>query len=249
MGASRPSWWVALVGSGLGAAAILATQYSIGGGVEWGGRYFAVLLPVVVAVVVTACVGSLRRCLPDQPWRNLVAGAAVVATVVLALIALTTLRQGHQWADQLARGVAAAASSAGTTPATDRPIVMTSNRLLPQLLYDDVDRYDWVSADADVLPDYAGQLAAAGVDSAVLVVPTGSELPATLAEAGWTVRANRRARRVRHLRDRTDLAMTSTIDAPGRRRFPPCPQRGGRRPGPVRRLRRGCRSSTTREGR
>ena len=51
----------------VGAVAVIATQYSIGGGVEWGGRYFAVLLPVAVAVVVTGAVGTLRRCLPSGP--------------------------------------------------------------------------------------------------------------------------------------------------------------------------------------
>ena len=50
---------------------------------------------------------------------------------------------------------------------------MTSNRLLPQLLYDEVDRYDWVAADPDDLPGFADQLAAAGADAAVLVVPVG----------------------------------------------------------------------------
>ena len=187
-GATR-EWWVLLAGGGLGAVAILATQYSIGGGVEWGGRYFAVLLPVMVAVVVTGSVGSLRRCLSSEPWRRAAFGAAVVATVAVAVIALGALRQGHQWADQLARGIADAAASAGTTPATDRPIVMTSSRLLPQLLHEDVERYDWVAADTDDLPGFAGQLVAAGADSAVLVVPTGSVLPGTLADAGWTVRA------------------------------------------------------------
>jgi MFS family permease len=182
-------WWIALVTCGVGVIAIIATQYSIGGGVEWGGRYFAVLLPVVVAVVVTGSIGALRRLLPSERGRATVVGAAAVVTLVLAGIALTTLRQGHQWADQLSRGVAGAAASAGPTRVTDHPIVMTSNRLLPQLLYDDVDRYDWVAADAGDLPGFAEQLAAAGADTAVLVVPTGSDLPARLANTGWTVRA------------------------------------------------------------
>ena len=182
-------WWVALAGCGIGGTAILATQYSIGGGVEWGGRYFAVLLPVVVAVVVSGSLGAIRRYLPPGPWRSAVVASATVATVVLAMIALTTLRQGHQWAGQLSRGVAAAAATAGVAPTVERPVVLTSNRLLPQLLYDDVDRYAWVAADATDLPGFADQLARAGVDTAVLVVPTGSDLPVSLSAAGWTVRA------------------------------------------------------------
>ena len=181
--------WIAFVSVVGGAGMILATQYSIGGGVEWGGRYFAVLLPVLVAVVVSGSLGTLRRCLPSGPTRMTVMGAAAVVTVVLAGTALTSTRDAHRLADELSSGVARAAASAGPTRVTDQPIVLTSNRLLPQLLYDDLGRYDWVAADADALPGFADQLAAAGAGSAVLVVPAGSDLPERLSASGWTVRA------------------------------------------------------------
>ena len=185
----------------VGVGALLAFQPLINAraGGAAGHPIYGALFSVLVSTVTLAVVaGLLRLRLPDLRglaaapawnWVGGVIGAGVVATLVLAGIGLTTLRQGHRWADQLSRGVADAAASAGPTRVADHPIVMTSNRLLPQLLYDDVDRYDWVAADADDLPGFAEQLASAGADTAVLVVPTGSDLPARLANAGWTVRA------------------------------------------------------------
>jgi hypothetical protein len=182
-------WDILVVSGVLGVAGILATQYSIGGGVEWGGRYFAVLLPLGVSVVVSGSLTSLRRATPRRPARSVALAASAMVTLLLCAMAFTTLRQGHRWADQLAEGISAGAVLAGPTPVTERPIVMTSNRLLPQLLHEDVDTYDWISADADAIPGFAAQLSDAGADRAVLVVPSGSTLPAELSDSGWTVRA------------------------------------------------------------
>ena len=182
----RPSWPIPAVACVIGTVGILATQYSIGGGVEWGGRYFAVLLPVAVAVIVGGSLGTIRAALPDARARSMVLAVAVAVTLVVAGLALSTLRQGHDGAAQLARGIAAATVP---TAGADRPVVMTSNRLLPQILYADLDRYDWVAADADALPGFARQLAQAGVDRLVLVTPGGDGVPAQLVAAGWAVRA------------------------------------------------------------
>ena len=116
-------------------------------------------------------------------------GAAIAVILLIAVISFATLRHGHVLSDQLARGIAEAAASAGPTTVAERPIVLTSNRLLPQILYDDVGTYAWVSADDHALPGYAAQLAAAGAHSAVLVLPTGSDVPKLLSDAGWTIRA------------------------------------------------------------
>ena len=126
-------------------SAILATQYSIGGGVEWGGRYFAVLVPVAVPVIVAGALPTLRAARPDRRSAVLLGTAAVVVTSTVAMLALGALRESHQRAEQLAEHIAAAAAVVeppGGTPV----VVMTSNRLLPQILYADIDRYLWVAA-------------------------------------------------------------------------------------------------------
>ena len=63
---------------------------------------------------------------------------------------------------------------------------MTSNRLLPQILYADIDRYRWVSASARDLPGFAEQLAAQGIDEVVLVAPDAAAIAADL--PGWGIR-------------------------------------------------------------
>ena len=186
--AGRPRPWTIGAGAAIGGAAvILLTQYSIGGGVEWGGRYFALLLPVAVAVVVAASFPVVGRVLPDPRSRAVAGGAAVAVTVLVAVWGLTALRQGHERAEDLSRQIAVAAADVDAAAGTGRPLLVTSNRLLPQLLHDDVDRYDWIAADEDRLPAFVEQEAAGGAGAAVLVVPTGSGVVDELAGAGWDI--------------------------------------------------------------
>ena len=53
-GRQPPAVVAIAVGAGVIAAAVLATQYEIGGGLEWGGRF---LSPVTVPVAVVAAIG------------------------------------------------------------------------------------------------------------------------------------------------------------------------------------------------
>lgn len=60
-------------------AAILATQYPDGGGLQWGGRYLHVVLPILIPLGVMALVAALDR----QPvmLRRLTVAALVVAVI------------------------------------------------------------------------------------------------------------------------------------------------------------------------
>lgn len=180
------AWVVCVLVSVGGALAILATQYSIGGGVEWGGRYFAVLLPPAVAVIVAGAAGDVGSLLARRPVALAVGASAAAATVAVALLAGVTLSQAHQRAEQLSDRIAVAAASV-PSGADGRAVVLTTNRLLPQLLSADLDRYGWVSADASELPGFAAQLSGSGVGPVVLVAPGAETVVATL--EGWTIRS------------------------------------------------------------
>jgi hypothetical protein len=187
----RPRRWaIAALGCGAGALGILATQYSIGGGVEWGGRYFAVLLPVGTAVVVTGAIPVLRRVLPGGVARRMAVASAVTVTAVVSVLALATLRNAHHRAEVLSDRIASAAEGAAGAGG-EAPIVLTPNRLLPQLLHQDLDHYGWVAASASQLPGFASQLAQAGVERAVLVAPDAGELVDGF--SGWTIRSSVRS--------------------------------------------------------
>lgn len=168
------------------ALAVLATQYSFGGGVEWGGRFFAFLVPLAAPVAVA----SVARVVADLGWRSppvrVGVGALGVVALALAAMAFDAQRAVHTsgW-DVLAR-VRAAAEVAGPTGApTGRPVVVGDNRLLPQLLYPGFDEVDWVVPRASEVGRYLDRLPTVGVDRAVLVA---ADAETTLAQApAWAV--------------------------------------------------------------
>ncbi len=180
-------WVVAALACGGGALAVLLTQYSIGGGVEWGGRYFALLLPVAVPVVVAGALPRLRATLTDRRLRLVVCSSAVVVTALVGTLALSTLRQSHERTADLAAHIAAVATDPRGGEPGSRPVVVTSNRLLPQILHPELDRYRWVAADEADIAGYMAQLADADVPQVVLVAPGAEPMGAAL--DGWTIRS------------------------------------------------------------
>lgn len=88
---------VLLVSVVLFAGAVALTQYSTGGGAEWGGRF---LSPTVVPLAVVAGAGLTRR-LTDHPWtrRGILAVALVVLAVVPAAHGVLDTRgfRGRDW--------------------------------------------------------------------------------------------------------------------------------------------------------
>lgn len=61
---------------------LLLTIYDIGGAVEWGGRFFHVLLPALIPLVVLG-LAHAARCIPERPaWLAKAAATAVMVTTV-----------------------------------------------------------------------------------------------------------------------------------------------------------------------
>lgn len=161
------------------AGAVLATNYPVGGSIQWGGRYFAVILPVVTPVAVDAIARA------GMGWRTEVARKVVVlllATSVLAtLTGLRTVRHRHESAARLEAGLSelsVLAGGVGVGAFPERPAVVTYRRLVPQLLFDDFDDYVWLAPDSR---DESGALAAAGlaaagVDRVVLLGATSDSI-------------------------------------------------------------------------
>lgn len=149
--------------SALCAAAVLATQYPEGGGVEWGGRF---LSPLLVPIAVLAVAGLVRAldAVPDSGRRPatalLVALGLVSATFAVASVG--DLRDGQ---DHL---VAAISRHPATVTVTTRPS-------LPRLSWRSDARMAWMLTDEAGLPALLGDLRRAGVaDVAVL---TATDVP------------------------------------------------------------------------
>ncbi len=155
------------IAAGFTVVVVLLTEYAIGGGVEWGGRYFAIVIPVAVPALLYAAVPVVNR--HGAELCRVVVAALVVLSLAAALTAGQALRHVHLATAAVLDDIADAAHVAGTSGGLTRPVVVTSNRLLPQIDHRDFGRYDWVATDPDHLTRYGDRLAALGVDRVVLV--------------------------------------------------------------------------------
>jgi hypothetical protein len=90
-------------------------------------------------------------------------------SVVMAVLALQSIRYTHVLTARLLDGIQGEAEIAGSSGGLDRPVVISSNRLLPQLASRDFERYEWVVPDPVNLGRYSDRLVEAGVRRAVLV--------------------------------------------------------------------------------
>ncbi len=166
------------IAAGLAVAGIAAAQYREGGGLEWGGRYFLVALPVAAPVVMAGLTAGARR-LPRRR-RGPIAVVMLVVVVALAAAAVTELRLSHRRAEAFAGRLAAATATLPhkSQVGDGRPIVLTTARLLPQIIWPDFDRYQWLVVSAPQLPEYLDRLAASRVQTFVFVpASTSRDLP------------------------------------------------------------------------
>jgi hypothetical protein len=168
------------------AIGVILTQYGIGGGVEWGGRYFAVLLPLWTAVAVGGSVERLRSAGPVP--RRLLGGLLVAMVGLSSLSIVTVQRHVHGSTEELLMAMADAAGSLDSGAAAGTmPVIVSENRLLPQIAYTDFDRYAWMVGRPSALPDGFERLASMGIDEVVVVTPKVPTFEDITAGAGWSV--------------------------------------------------------------
>jgi hypothetical protein len=148
---------------GLGWAGVLATQYAEGGTAEWGGRYFAIGLPLVIPLVVVAARPLLAR-VPARAGR-LVVGAVAISLLSLSIASLREMRAGHHASEEVFTDVAQLAARAGP-----RAVIVTDRPALPRLDWAGFDEHRWLLARPDKVPDLPQRLADLGVSRWVLVV-------------------------------------------------------------------------------
>ena len=157
--APRPAQLVVCTGV-VFAAGVGATIYFQGGGAEWGGRYFALILPVVVPVVL-AGLGLAGDRLDAVAARR---GAAALAacSLLMAAMAVAVLRSSHR-------------DNARLIAAVDRAdpdragVMLTSENFAAQLVWPREDDRRWLYLPPSEMRGLARRLRAAGVERATLL--------------------------------------------------------------------------------
>lgn len=137
------------------AVAVVATQYAPGGSGEWGGRYFALGLPLAVPVLLSGLRTVVARL--DRTTARVAVASACALSLALSALAVITLRQQHIHTDALADLVDATAAS---HPAHDggAPVVLSSDGAAARLSYEVVDRTRWLTVNDDDLATFAERL-------------------------------------------------------------------------------------------
>lgn len=150
---------------GLFTAGVAASQYQRGGSGEWGGRYFAVGLAVVVPVFLLALRDAGRRLEPRS--RRLAAVCLAGCTVALSVMGVGGLRAAHQRNASMNDAVAVAAAA---TPAGDggRAVVVAADGTLARQGWPTFDQARWLLGGA-ALPALTERLQAAGIPQFVVV--------------------------------------------------------------------------------
>jgi hypothetical protein len=145
------------------ALAVLATQYAGGGGGEWGGRYFALLIPGAVPLLLAA-LRLQSRALPLLVGRAL-AGALIVCSLALTTMAIGGLRTSHQVGGRIEARVEAAGRDTGDI----QPVVVTTWIGGPRQLWPTFADHRWLFVPQTDLAAAAGRLRATGVKRFVFV--------------------------------------------------------------------------------
>jgi hypothetical protein len=147
---------------GLFALAVIATQYPTGGGGEWGGRFFALAIPVVVPVLLLALHRHGRAVAPEA--RRGAVAALVVCSLAVTSMALLTLRSTHQYWS----GVIDSLEQAGAVAGPDVPALATWSTA-PRYAWPILDRRPWLVTETAGVDRLRRAFADAGVDRFLFV--------------------------------------------------------------------------------
>lgn len=165
---------LAMATAGLFALAVIATQYATGGTGEWGGRYFALAIPIVVPVLL---LGLYRQGQTLDPLlRKGCATTLIVCSLALFAIAVLGLRANHQQKLRLVDSIEAGEAVAGA----GAPVVTTWSAA-PRFAWSSFDRIAWLRVDTAGIRRLRRQLVDRGVDRFVFVTANLADDRAQLA--------------------------------------------------------------------
>lgn len=178
----------------LAALAIWLTSYAIGGGVEWGGRFFHLLLPLVAPFAVIG-LDRARRLLPvGGPGPDLRRLATTAAVVVIASLSFFLVRAADD--NRIASKIivdSALAAVDDARPAADggRPILITDPQPFGRSAWASLDEYRIlrVPTGSQLTPLLEG-LAGANVGTVTVFVSSLLAIPDAVLD-DWTVVAER----------------------------------------------------------
>lgn len=142
------------------ALAVVATQDSSGGGIQWGGRYLMLLIPLLVPVAVIAISGQLTR----TPRSRVVMIAVVVLTsVALSSNGLFNLHRQHEIAVAYQSTFIAFSRDVADTSG-EPPVVVSTNIHLGRHMWRTIEDIDYLLLQEEQFNLYMKRFAATKTD-------------------------------------------------------------------------------------
>lgn len=148
-----------LATSGLLAVLVIATQDSAGGGIQWGGRYLMVAVPLLCTVALAAIRRQTART-PASGW--LLGGVVVVASIALSISGLVLLRTQHAEAVTFQATIGDFADNVATSDGS-RPVLVSTGTHLGRHMWRSVEEIDFLLVPDDQFQVYLGRFATTGV--------------------------------------------------------------------------------------
>lgn len=155
------------------ALGVMATQYANGGGAQWGGRYFHLILPLVVPVLVLALRDG-GRALDRGTWRTVLA-SFVSVSVALGVMALRTHHHNRYFTAAVVQEIATVSDRAAGSDSEAGPVVITNMEHLGRLAWDETLDGRWLWVDDDSINEVAANLAEQGVEEFTFAAPEDAE--------------------------------------------------------------------------
>lgn len=121
-----------VIAAGAYGAAVVLTQYSIGGSMEWGGRYLHLSLPMLVPVLLSSLVAAGETV--DRTTRRLGLAALVVVSCSLLVFSIGTVTRLHGMTKPLVDTVIGTADASGARTGQP-PVVVTNMEALARLTW------------------------------------------------------------------------------------------------------------------
>ena len=152
--------------------AIVATQYPVGGSMEWGGRYFHLVLPIVVPLLLVAVRDAVASV--DRTTARVLATTGLVVAVALSVFAVGSIVRLRSDSRTMAEGIASVARSSTSDP--DGPVVVSELAAVGRFLWKDAVHQRFIAVPtSEELATVAQQLQAAGVDTFVFASPSDTD--------------------------------------------------------------------------
>ena len=146
--------------------AVVATQYSNGGGGGWGGRYFAIGIPLVVPAAIAGFRDGGERI--DAAGRRAGVGLAVLLIALLGAQALMSLAIDRRVIVEYRATVAAATDEMDAGDGGEA-VVVTTKPGLGRFAYEMVLEQRWIEIGDGDVSEFAPRLLEAGIDRFVIV--------------------------------------------------------------------------------